>query len=160
MRNLITCLAISKNGLMGYDVPKNYYLPWKSINEDIVRLKATINNKAVIITRSSYELLPNSFKNYIYNHSKLIIILTTQLMFIDNPKIIDTPIDTKISPKSQLDKYIDNETDAVYIGGSYLAEYFINYSDYSFITIVNNNKIIKDIDHKLVSKINWRNITE
>jgi dihydrofolate reductase len=142
MGKFITCMASSLDGAVGSNNPKMHYLPWKPIKEDIARLKAVISGRTIVITRTSWGLLPASFVNFIKGNCKGVIILTrAEIDYGQNITTLEVTDQDFLEPHNgKFAPFLENN-DLVYTGGAHFAEVAILGSDHSFITLVNDKYI-------------------
>lgn len=143
------------DGSMGSNNKETYNLPFKPIAEDLARLKDIIKERSVLITGNSYDLLPKSFKEYLKTNCIYTILLSSK--YVNETHLggnmygvsYDTSKALKHIRPSLRDcvKSFLEESDVVYIGGSYFVDDALHCSDYSFITFTHTDPSI-NVTHR------------
>lgn len=113
--------AISKNNVIGNENK----LPW-SISEDLKRFKELTSNNWIVMGRKTFDSIGRPLPN-----RKNIVLSKNKNLRIDSVEVFN-------SPKEVIESYKNNsdQKDLFIIGGTYVYELFLEYSEYLFITHV------------------------
>lgn len=149
----IVCMAATLDGAIGSTDKNRFYLPWLNSNpKDLHRLKETVRNNVAIITASSFEKLPKTFRNFLLENCELVIILASSAA-IEGIQKVQTLLPNKVVCTTIRDNdsmwgtvsaiaYIKlgvkytQEVDLVYIGGSHFASEAMNGADLTFMSFL------------------------
>ena len=113
--------AISKNNVIGNENK----LPW-NIPEDLKRFKELTSNNWIVMGRKTFDSIGRPLPN-----RKNIVLSKNKNLKIDSVEVFN-------SPKEVIESYKNNsdQKDLFIIGGTYVYELFLEYSEYLFITHV------------------------
>jgi len=113
--------AISKNNVIGNENK----LPW-NIPEDLKRFKKLTSNNWIVMGRKTFDSIGRPLPN-----RKNIVLSKNKNLRIDSVEVFN-------SPKEVIESYKNNsdQKDLFIIGGTYVYELFLEYSEYLFITHV------------------------
>lgn len=113
--------AISKNNVIGNENK----LPW-NIPEDLKRFKELTSNNWIVMGRKTFDSIGRPLPN-----RKNIVLSQNKNLRIDSVEVFN-------SPKEVIESYKNNsdQKDLFIIGGTYVYELFLEYSEYLFITHV------------------------
>lgn len=113
--------AISKNNVIGNENK----LPW-NIPEDLKRFKELTSNNWIVMGRKTFDSIGRPLPN-----RKNIVLSKNKNLRIDSVEVFN-------SPKEVIESYKNNsdQKDLFIIGGTYVYELFLEYSEYLFITHV------------------------
>jgi len=113
--------AISKNDVIGNENK----LPW-NIPEDLKRFKELTSNNWIVMGRKTFDSIGRPLPN-----RKNIVLSKNKNLRIDSVEVFN-------SPKEVIESYKNNsdQKDLFIIGGTYVYELFLEYSEYLFITHV------------------------
>jgi len=111
--------AISKNNVIGNENK----LPW-NIPEDLKRFKELTSNNWIVMGRKTFDSIGRPLPN-----RKNIVLSKNKNLRIDSVEVFN-------SPKEVIESYKNNsdQKDLFIIGGTYVYELFLEYSEYLFIT--------------------------
>ena len=113
--------AISKNNVIGNENK----LPW-NIPEDLKRFKELTSNNWIVMGRKTFDSIGRPLPN-----RKNIVLSKNKNLKIDSVEVFNSPKEVIESYKNDSD-----QKDLFIIGGTYVYELFLEYSEYLFITHV------------------------